>query len=98
MSSIMSLGYGTWQAKPGEVSVGVYEALKTGHRHLVRRNKILSTRDGISTGFFSLRSMLSADKEAVLILKGSCKNVRERVRKIGQRVQFCFQIKDNEDI
>lgn len=28
------VGYGTWQAKPGEVGAGVYEALKTGYRHL----------------------------------------------------------------
>ncbi|UNI17176.1 D/L-glyceraldehyde reductase [Purpureocillium takamizusanense] len=28
------IGYGTWQAKPGEVGDGVYEALKTGYRHL----------------------------------------------------------------
>lgn len=29
------LGYGTWQAAPGEVGNGVYEALKIGYRHLV---------------------------------------------------------------
>ena len=28
------LGYGTWQAAPGEVGAGVYEALKAGYRHL----------------------------------------------------------------
>ena len=28
------LGYGTWQAAPGEVGNGVYEALKVGYRHL----------------------------------------------------------------
>ncbi|KAK2807244.1 mitochondrial glycerol dehydrogenase Gld1 [Emmonsiellopsis sp. PD_5] len=28
------LGYGTWQSAPGEVGVGVYEALKAGYRHL----------------------------------------------------------------
>ncbi|POR33394.1 D/L-glyceraldehyde reductase [Tolypocladium paradoxum] len=28
------IGYGTWQAAPGEVGAGVYEALKTGYRHL----------------------------------------------------------------
>ncbi|KAJ9144984.1 Aldo/keto reductase [Pleurostoma richardsiae] len=28
------LGYGTWQAAPGEVGDGVYEALKIGYRHL----------------------------------------------------------------
>lgn len=28
------LGYGTWQASPGEVGQGVYEALKVGYRHL----------------------------------------------------------------
>ncbi|OJI99852.1 hypothetical protein ASPVEDRAFT_128679 [Aspergillus versicolor CBS 583.65] len=32
---IPTLGYGTWQSSPGEVSVGVYEALKAGYRHLV---------------------------------------------------------------
>lgn len=31
---IPTLGYGTWQAAPGEVSAGVYEALKAGYRHL----------------------------------------------------------------
>ncbi|KEZ39558.1 Alcohol dehydrogenase (NADP(+)) [Scedosporium apiospermum] len=31
---IPTLGYGTWQSAPGEVSVGVYEALKAGYRHL----------------------------------------------------------------
>ena len=29
-----TLGYGTWQSAPGEVSVGIYEALKAGYRHL----------------------------------------------------------------
>ncbi|KAG6059380.1 mitochondrial glycerol dehydrogenase Gld1 [Claviceps aff. humidiphila group G2b] len=28
------VGYGTWQAAPGEVGNGVYEALKAGYRHL----------------------------------------------------------------
>ncbi|KAL1989277.1 hypothetical protein VTN96DRAFT_39 [Rasamsonia emersonii] len=27
-------GYGTWQAAPGEVAAGVFEALKAGYRHL----------------------------------------------------------------
>ena len=31
---IPTLGYGTWQAAPGEAGSGVYEALKTGYRHL----------------------------------------------------------------
>lgn len=31
---IPTLGYGTWQSAPGEVSVGIYEALKAGYRHL----------------------------------------------------------------
>lgn len=29
------LGYGTWQSSPGEVALGVFEALKVGYRHLV---------------------------------------------------------------
>ena len=29
-----TLGYGTWQSKPGEVGDGVFEALKAGYRHL----------------------------------------------------------------
>ncbi|OJD20258.1 hypothetical protein ACJ73_08408 [Blastomyces percursus] len=28
------LGYGTWQAAPGEVGAGVFQALKAGYRHL----------------------------------------------------------------
>jgi len=32
--AIPRVGYGTWQAAPGEVGNGVYEALKTGYRHL----------------------------------------------------------------
>jgi len=28
------LGYGTWQAGPGEVAAGVYEALKAGYKHI----------------------------------------------------------------
>ncbi|TFB05934.1 D/L-glyceraldehyde reductase [Trichoderma ghanense] len=31
---IPQLGYGTWQAAPGEVGAGVFEALKVGYRHL----------------------------------------------------------------
>ncbi|KFY90932.1 hypothetical protein V498_05750 [Pseudogymnoascus sp. VKM F-4517 (FW-2822)] len=31
---IPQLGYGTWQSSPGEVSVGVFEALKAGYKHL----------------------------------------------------------------
>ncbi|KAK2001893.1 aldo/keto reductase [Colletotrichum falcatum] len=33
-AEIPTLGYGTWQSAPGEVSVGIYEALKAGYRHL----------------------------------------------------------------
>ncbi|OLN87494.1 D/L-glyceraldehyde reductase [Colletotrichum chlorophyti] len=33
-AEIPTLGYGTWQSAPGEVSIGVYEALKAGYRHL----------------------------------------------------------------
>jgi hypothetical protein len=29
------LGYGTWQSAPGEVALGIVEALKVGYRHLV---------------------------------------------------------------
>lgn len=32
--TIPLLGYGTWQAAPGEVGRGVYEALKIGYRHI----------------------------------------------------------------
>ncbi|KAH7183946.1 NADP-dependent oxidoreductase domain-containing protein [Fusarium oxysporum] len=32
---IPQLGYGTWQSAPGEVSTGIYEALKVGYRHLL---------------------------------------------------------------
>lgn len=31
---IPQLGYGTWQSSPGEVSIGVYEALKAGYKHI----------------------------------------------------------------
>ncbi|KAJ3530803.1 hypothetical protein NM208_g9164 [Fusarium decemcellulare] len=31
---IPQLGYGTWQSAPGEVALGVFEALKVGYRHL----------------------------------------------------------------
>ncbi|KAJ9191461.1 hypothetical protein DTO164E3_6428 [Paecilomyces variotii] len=31
---IPQLGFGTWQAKPGEVEEAVFEALKAGYRHL----------------------------------------------------------------
>ncbi|EEU34824.1 uncharacterized protein NECHADRAFT_55099 [Fusarium vanettenii 77-13-4] len=31
---IPNLGYGTWQATPGDVGRGVYEALRVGYRHL----------------------------------------------------------------
>ncbi|CAG8934913.1 unnamed protein product [Penicillium salamii] len=31
--SIPTLGYGTWKSSPGEVSIGVYEALKTGYEN-----------------------------------------------------------------
>lgn len=31
---LLTLGYGTWQSAPGEVSIGVFEALKAGYRHL----------------------------------------------------------------
>ncbi|KPA35937.1 alcohol dehydrogenase, partial [Fusarium langsethiae] len=34
-AKIPLLGYGTWQASPGEVGQGAYEALKVGYRHLV---------------------------------------------------------------
>ncbi|RDA94528.1 hypothetical protein CP533_2763 [Ophiocordyceps camponoti-saundersi (nom. inval.)] len=33
-TTIPLLGFGTWQAPPGVVSKSVYEALKTGYRHL----------------------------------------------------------------
>jgi len=32
--TIPLLGYGTWQSSPGEVSIGVFEALKAGYRHI----------------------------------------------------------------
>ncbi|OQU98781.1 hypothetical protein CLAIMM_04511 [Cladophialophora immunda] len=33
-AKIPQRGYGTWQAKPGEVEEGVFQALKAGYRHL----------------------------------------------------------------
>ncbi|TQV91914.1 hypothetical protein V2A60_005989 [Cordyceps javanica] len=33
-AKVPALGYGTWQSAPGEVGAGVFEALKTGYRHL----------------------------------------------------------------
>jgi hypothetical protein len=43
-NSNSQLGYGTWQAAPGEVGNGVYEALKIGYRHLVSVPETLHTR------------------------------------------------------
>ncbi|KAI8935419.1 mitochondrial glycerol dehydrogenase Gld1 [Plenodomus lindquistii] len=33
-ASIPQLGFGTWQAEPGQVEAAVFEALKTGYRHI----------------------------------------------------------------
>ncbi|EGX89791.1 aldehyde reductase I [Cordyceps militaris CM01] len=33
-AKVPALGYGTWQAAPGEVGAGVFEALQAGYRHL----------------------------------------------------------------
>lgn len=47
---IPTLGYGTWQAKPGEVGDGVYEALKAGYRHLDLA-KIYENQKEVAQGF-----------------------------------------------
>lgn len=46
---IPTLGYGTWQAAPGEVGQGVYEALKVGYRHLDLA-KIYQNQKEVATG------------------------------------------------
>ena len=33
-NSYSQLGFGTWQAEPGQVGASVLEALKAGYRHL----------------------------------------------------------------
>ncbi|KAG9664089.1 hypothetical protein KCU64_g508, partial [Aureobasidium melanogenum] len=33
-ASIPQLGFGTWQAEPGQVEAAVYEALKAGYKHI----------------------------------------------------------------
>lgn len=35
LTSHSQLGFGTWQAGPGQVGESVYQALKAGYRHLV---------------------------------------------------------------
>ncbi|ORY56588.1 putative aldehyde reductase [Pseudomassariella vexata] len=49
-AEIPQLGYGTWQSAPGEVSVGIYEAVKAGYRHLDLA-KIYGNQKEVAQGF-----------------------------------------------
>lgn len=75
--TIPTLGYGTWQAAPGEVGAGVYEALKAGYRHLDLA-KIYQNQKEVAQGIKKALSEVPGLKREDIFITSKLWNNRHR--------------------
>ncbi|CAG7962707.1 unnamed protein product [Penicillium olsonii] len=92
---IPTLGYGTWQSSPGEVSTGVYEALKAGYRHLDLA-KIYENQVEVAQGIKkALAEVAGLKREHIFIVSVLC-SICENHLLIGIDLEAMEQVSDVE--
>ncbi|KAF5018226.1 hypothetical protein F66182_9789 [Fusarium sp. NRRL 66182] len=79
---IPQIGYGTWQAAPGEVGNGVYEALKAGYRHLDLA-KIYQNQREVGEGIKKALSEVDGLKREDIFITGKLWNNKHRPEEVA---------------
>ncbi|WZH47979.1 NADP-dependent oxidoreductase domain-containing protein [Fusarium acuminatum] len=79
---IPQIGYGTWQAAPGEVGNGVYEALKAGYRHLDLA-KIYQNQREVGEGIKKAISEVDGLKREDIFITGKLWNNKHRPEEVA---------------
>lgn len=74
---IPTLGFGTWQAAPGEVGNAVFEALKAGYRHLDLA-KIYQNQKEVAQGLKKAFSEISGLKREDVFITSKIWNNSQR--------------------
>ncbi|KFY26451.1 hypothetical protein V491_01309 [Pseudogymnoascus sp. VKM F-3775] len=87
---IPQLGYGTWQSLPGEVSVGVYEALKAGYKHLDLA-KIYGNQVEVAQGLKKAFAEIPGLKREDIFITSKLWNTQHRPEVVEAALDDCLQ-------
>lgn len=83
------LGYGTWQAKPGEVGEGVFEALKTGYRHLDLA-LVYGNQKEVAQGIKRALAEVSGLKREDIFITSKLWNHQHRPERVASALDECL--------
>ncbi|OBT68129.1 hypothetical protein VE03_01440 [Pseudogymnoascus sp. 23342-1-I1] len=87
---IPQLGYGTWQSSPGEVSVGVYEALKAGYKHLDLA-KVYGNQLEVAQGLKKAFSEIPGLKREDIFITSKLWNTQHKPEVVEAALDDCLQ-------
>ncbi|KFY85161.1 hypothetical protein V500_08658 [Pseudogymnoascus sp. VKM F-4518 (FW-2643)] len=87
---IPQLGYGTWQSSPGEVSVGVFEALKAGYKHLDLA-KVYGNQTEVAQGLKKAFSEIPGLKREDIFITSKLWNTQHRPEIVEAALDDCLQ-------
>jgi len=86
---LLTLGYGTWQSAPGEVSVGVFEALKVGYRHLDLA-KIYENQKEVAQGLKKAFAEIPGLKREDIFITSKLWNTQHRPEEVEPALDDCL--------
>lgn len=87
---IPQLGYGTWQSAPGEVSMGVYEALKAGYKHLDLA-KVYGNQKEVAEGLKRAFKEIPGLKREDVFITSKLWNSQHRPEVVESALDDCLQ-------
>jgi len=87
---IPQLGYGTWQSSPGEVSIGVYEALKAGYKHLDLA-KVYGNQAEVAQGLKKAFKEIPGLKREDIFITSKLWNTQHRPEIVEAALDDCLQ-------
>ncbi|KAH0040867.1 aldehyde reductase-like protein, partial [Aureobasidium melanogenum] len=86
-ASIPQLGFGTWQAEPGQVEAAVYEALKAGYKH-IDLAKVYGNQKEIANAF--KRAFSEGIKREDLFITSKLWNSQHRPKDVAPALDDCL--------
>ncbi|KAK3209125.1 hypothetical protein GRF29_69g860557 [Pseudopithomyces chartarum] len=87
-ASIPQLGFGTWQAEPGQVEAAVYEALKAGYKH-IDLAKVYGNQKEIAGAFKKAFTELGIKREDLFIVS-KLWNSQHRPEHVAEALDDCL--------
>ncbi|KAK4500824.1 hypothetical protein PRZ48_009016 [Zasmidium cellare] len=88
-AKIPLLGFGTWQAEPGQVGAAVYEALKAGYRHLDLA-KVYGNQKEIAQGIKKALKEVPGLKREDLFITSKLWNSQHRPKDVPSALDDCL--------